>query len=111
MRVISELGNLVFNSERDVWVWRGNMDGRFTQESQDHLFFACEFFTQFWRMVLEKLGMYRSACEWRQERLWCVEHLRGKYLKRRITLVALMSMVYNVWIERNGWRFGSERHS
>ncbi|GAA0163295.1 hypothetical protein LIER_19194 [Lithospermum erythrorhizon] len=32
--------------------------------SQNHLFFACELSTQVWRMVLQKLGQYRSTGEW-----------------------------------------------
>ncbi|GAA0153234.1 hypothetical protein LIER_37640 [Lithospermum erythrorhizon] len=65
-------------------------------ESQDHLFFACKFSARVWRMVLQNLGQYMSAGEWQHEKLWCVENLRGKPLKRRITRVALMSTIYNV---------------
>ncbi|GAA0185198.1 hypothetical protein LIER_32486 [Lithospermum erythrorhizon] len=170
MRVISELGNLVFSEEVDRWVWKENVDGGFTQkslweatrakaprvslakwlwstknvprhafvtwllfqnklstrdrlcrwgmhvstqcvfcscsESQEHLFFACEFTAQLWRLVLQKLGLYRRTCGWQQERAWCIEYLKGRSLKRRIGQIALMSTVHTIWMERNGRVFG-----
>ncbi|GAA0186682.1 hypothetical protein LIER_33970 [Lithospermum erythrorhizon] len=33
-------------------------------ESHDHLFFASDFSTQIWRMVLQKLNEYRGARSW-----------------------------------------------
>ncbi|GAA0158372.1 hypothetical protein LIER_15420 [Lithospermum erythrorhizon] len=38
-------------------------------ESHDHLFFECPYAAQVWRLILQRLGEYRGAIAWAQERL------------------------------------------
>ncbi|GAA0183767.1 hypothetical protein LIER_31121 [Lithospermum erythrorhizon] len=70
-------------------------------ESHDHLFFECSYTAQVWRLILQRLGEYRGAMSWAQERLWVEGTMGGRSFKQRIKQVAFVSAVAVLWEERN----------
>ncbi|GAA0183502.1 hypothetical protein LIER_30899 [Lithospermum erythrorhizon] len=75
-------------------------------ETHDHLFFECQFSTQVWRMVLQRLKEYKGAQAWTWEKAWVERTMGGKSLKQRIKQVAFTNTVAKIWEKRNNTCFG-----
>ncbi|GAA0159901.1 hypothetical protein LIER_16579 [Lithospermum erythrorhizon] len=75
-------------------------------ESQDHLFFHCVFSAQVWRLMLQRLGVYRGSATWRVERQWYIDNVGGRSLQSRLMQVSFMCTVYVIWKEGNSRVFG-----
>ncbi|GAA0166994.1 hypothetical protein LIER_22025 [Lithospermum erythrorhizon] len=70
-------------------------------ESHDHLFFVCPYSAEVWRVLLQRLGEYRGAMPWAQERLWVDATMGGRSFPKRIKQVAFVSIVAVLWEEHN----------
>lgn len=75
------------------------------KESQNHLFFACQFSDQIWGTLMSKLLSGNYSTEW--DRL--VIHLyNSNYdkLKQFLLRYVFQAIVYHIWRERNNCRHG-----
>ncbi|GAA0167318.1 reverse transcriptase [Lithospermum erythrorhizon] len=70
-------------------------------ESHDHLFFVYPYSAEVWRVLLQRLGEYRGAMPWVQERLWVEATMGGRSFPKRIKQVAFVSTLAVLWEERN----------
>lgn len=73
-------------------------------EYRAHLFFVCEFTKEIWKKVPRNAGIHREPLTWEDESRWIRRATRGKSNRSRKIKLALSSVAYHIWQERN-WRF------
>ncbi|XP_059627223.1 uncharacterized protein LOC132270018 [Cornus florida] len=75
----------------------------FELETHDHLFFKCDFTRPLWSFIQAKCGFYINSSSWRNLVLWASHHWKSNsgVHYSSITKLALASLMYNIWMERN----------
>ncbi|XP_039039032.1 uncharacterized protein LOC120176751 [Hibiscus syriacus] len=80
-------------------------------ETQDHLFFQCEFSTQAWGSVLQLCQTYRGVTSWSLELAWVCGGLRRRSLMSMILMLARNSLISLIWREKNVKLFRNQESS
>ncbi|KAG7590388.1 Reverse transcriptase zinc-binding domain [Arabidopsis suecica] len=77
-------------------------------EARDHLFLACEFSSQIWKMVFNRLcPRQRLFCSWAELLSWT--RLSSSSAPSLLRKVVAQVLVYNIWRQRNNVLHNSQR--
>ncbi|XP_058765292.1 uncharacterized protein LOC131638764 [Vicia villosa] len=71
------------------------------EESQEHLFFACEFTGEIWRKMLTWIGIFRKLQDWKIEKAWLCVETSKKGWNRLILKAVIAEKIYAIWTLRN----------
>ncbi|XP_058727052.1 uncharacterized protein LOC131598474 [Vicia villosa] len=72
-----------------------------SEESQEHMFFACSFTGEIWQKILNWIGFNRVPYGWNSEKEWAVVETSKKGWKRPILKAAIAETIYAIWTLRN----------
>ncbi|GAA0180404.1 hypothetical protein LIER_30102 [Lithospermum erythrorhizon] len=124
--------SMILEEGKNMVFWKLNGDGRLCRrdnlakwvvieinecsfcagaETNDHLFFKCDFSACVWRNVLRRLKGYRDSREWSFEGEWCSREFKSKSFRSTLGRVAVCCTVYHIWMERNMRIFTQEQHT
>lgn len=70
-------------------------------ENCEHLFFACKYTNEVWRVVLADFGIARNPTTWNVELRWLRQVCKGRNAKAKLIRVLFSCPDYMLWSERN----------
>ncbi|XP_056685876.1 uncharacterized protein [Spinacia oleracea] len=82
-----------------------------TDESRDHLFFACSFVADIWNQVLQRSGIHRTVGAWNDEVQWVQKASRSTRSNARMCNSLFCETVYSIWLARNSKVFSNQLDS
>ncbi|XP_058754826.1 uncharacterized protein LOC131627957 [Vicia villosa] len=88
---------------------RCNLCGN-SDETQDHLFFNCEFSIQVWAQVYEWLHITHIPVSWDDEIRWLIQSTNRKGWKAMLLKLAYTETLYGIWAYRNEVIFNQNVH-
>ncbi|KAL0327852.1 UNVERIFIED_CONTAM: hypothetical protein Scaly_2217800 [Sesamum calycinum] len=74
-------------------------------ETHDHLFFTCSFARRCITIIRRQIPLPWPHHDWQRGLLWASSRWRGKHVVNAAYRSLLASLIYNIWQERNTWRF------
>lgn len=78
-----------------------------SDESIDHLLFACNDMDFIWAAVLRWIQVDHRPQQWHEELKWIVNFCRGRGKRVGIMKMAIAETIYNCWKYRNATSFGN----
>ncbi|XP_058776811.1 uncharacterized protein LOC131651160 [Vicia villosa] len=76
-------------------------------ETQNHIFFTCKPFFDTWTSVLGWIGSGHTPQKWDEEVRWILSASKGKGSKADILKCSFTETVYEAWLLRNQYCFGT----
>ncbi|XP_059635631.1 uncharacterized protein LOC132277803 [Cornus florida] len=72
-------------------------------ESHDHIFFQCDYTKPLWSFIQSRCGIHIHPNSWQYLITWASHHWRNNngFYSNSVAKLALSSLVYNIWMERN----------
>lgn len=70
-------------------------------ETQQHLFFECDYSLNIWSSILGWLGWQRQMLPWALEWQWVLHYSRSKTARCVLLKACFVAAVYEIWCERN----------
>ncbi|XP_021996389.1 uncharacterized protein LOC110893597 [Helianthus annuus] len=80
-------------------------------DSHDHLFFECEFASQVWYGVRDKVGMQMIGKRWDDIMDYLRHHAASKHASHIIGKLVVAASAYFVWQERNNRLFSANKRN
>ncbi|XP_059650642.1 uncharacterized protein LOC132296457 [Cornus florida] len=111
LAVQNRLSTLNRSSMRDVPGLRLCHLCNFSDESHDHLFFACTFARPIWVYLQHKSRFHAPPSSWNYFVAWASHNWSGRNLRCAMNRLTLSSAINKIWEERNNRAFRNQKSS